>query len=331
MVFLHAIRYPLYAGKVPCQINSIPLRFTHVPKSLNIRILQKAALCFLAMVFVACRSDGDDGLSPLRKKFAAFPKDGLRQTPILPTPNENIINSAYLGYTARTPGNDTYGMPGWTRNFGSRFHKGADILPTKWTTTGENIEIEYVDNKTHDSFTRVEKVKIPQDEVYAILDGKVVVENVDQRRSGYGKYVILEHRWADGTPFLSMYCHLSRIDIDQGDVIEQGTQIGIMGQTSSNSGGRRFLKAIPHMHFEIGRVIDDNFASTKAARRLDPPNFSGKYDPRNIQPYNPLEFLKTFGAITHGEFQDRRKKPAGTQKKQESSAGMLFAPANQSA
>jgi murein DD-endopeptidase MepM/ murein hydrolase activator NlpD len=288
---------------------SISLRFCGVVKRLNISILH-----FMVAVFLGCGAAGpavardrDDGLSPLRKKFAQFPSAGLKQKPILPTPNDQIINEECLGYAARTPGNPTYGMPGWTRNFGARFHKGIDILPTKWTTTSENIEIEYVDNRTRKSFTRIEKVKVPKDEVYAILDGKVVVENTDPKKSGYGKYVVLEHQWADGTTFLSMYCHLSQIEVDRGETITRGTQIGMMGQTSSNAGGRKFLKAIPHMHFEVGRVINENFASTKTSQGLYPINFSGKYDPRNMQPYNPVEFLRKFEAIPYSELEDRRK------------------------
>jgi murein DD-endopeptidase MepM/ murein hydrolase activator NlpD len=264
------------------------------------------SLLLLGGVSSGFARDQDDGLSPLRKKFAEFPKDGLTQTPILPTPNDKISDPECAGYAARTPGNETYGKPGWTRNFGGRFHKGVDILPTKWTEAKEKVEIEYVDNRTRKTFTRIEPVKIPKDEIYAILDGTVVVENINERKSGYGKYVILEHKWADGSRFLSMYCHLARVDVDLGDDVKQGDQIGLMGQTSNNSGGRRFLKAIPHMHFEVGRVINDNFASTKTAKRMSPPTLGGKYDPRNMQPYNPIEFLKRFKAITYSEFKGKK-------------------------
>jgi murein DD-endopeptidase MepM/ murein hydrolase activator NlpD len=301
---------------------TISLRCIGVAKSLNGKVLRSAALLLTAMALVGWRDD-DDGLSPLRKKFAEFPAAGLTQTPVLPTPNVKIFGDGYDGYAARTPGNETYGMPGWSRNFGRRFHKGVDILPTKWTTTNEKVEIEYVDNKTRNSFTRVENVKIPQDEIYAILDGKVVVENTDPLRSGYGKYVVLEHRWANGTPFLSMYCHLARVEVDEGDIIERGTKIGVMGQTSSNAGGRRFLKVIPHVHFEVGRVINDNFAATKTSQQLYPPNFSGKYDPRNMQPYNPLEFLKKFDAIPCEELQQKKR---GGGRKQEGAARTFFGP-----
>jgi murein DD-endopeptidase MepM/ murein hydrolase activator NlpD len=258
-------------------------------------------------------------LSPLRKKFAKFPDAGLKQTPVLPTPNENLLKPDYEGFAARTPGNDDYGMPGWSRNFGRRFHKGVDIMPTKWTTTSEKVRIEYVDTKTRKSFDQVDRVRIPQDEIYAILDGKVVVENTDPSRSGYGKYVILEHEWANGAKFLSMYCHLARVDVDQGERVRRGDQIGIMGQTSSNAGGRRFLKAVPHMHFEIGRVINENFAATKTSKGLSPPNLGGKYDPRNMQPYNPLEFLKKFKAMTYADFREKNTESAGKSSRDESS------------
>lgn len=257
-------------------------------------------------------------LSPLLKKFADFPEAGLKTVPVLPTPNEDIYNENYFGYAARTDGNETYGMPGWTRNFGQRFHKGVDILPTRWTTTNEKVEIVYVSTKTHRSYSRLENVKIPHDEVYAILDGKVVVENTDASKSGYGKYIMLEHLWADGTRFISMYAHLAKVDVDEGDFVKEGERIGIMGQTSSNSGDRNFLKAIPHTHFEVGRVIDQNFAFTRTSKQLYPRNFSGKYDPRNIQPYNPLEFLKKFRAITYVEFQRRTKKLTEDERRKES-------------
>lgn len=307
----------------------MPLVLKTVAKGLNTNHFRKISLSlFWAVVLLNWPSVSFAGLSPLRTKFAEFPPAGLKRAPILPTPNEDIFKEDYLGYAARTDGNETYGMPGWTRNFGRRFHKGVDIVPTKWTTTDDKIEIEYASSKTRRSrsqyYTRLENVRIPQDEIYAILDGKVVVENTDSSRSGYGKYVMLEHLWADGTRFISMYAHLARIDVDEGDFVKQGTRLGIMGQTSSNSGDRRFLKAIPHMHFEVGRVIDEDFASTETSRRLNPKNFSGKYDPRNIQPYNPLEFLKKFRAITYTEFQERMKRLADNEKKQESSVRTFF-------
>ncbi len=231
--------------------------------------------------------------------FLEPPACGLRQRPLLPTPNTHILDEDMTGYAARTRTNDEYGLPGWTRSLGSRFHKGVDVVPVAYERSSETVRIEYYDPKSHRSFSCKEAVLIPRDEISSILDGEVVVANRDFKRSGYGRYVMIQHHFADGSPFISMYAHLDRLEVEQGDHVERGRRIGWMGQTSSNPEGRRYLMAIPHCHFEVGRVINPDFASTTAARMLSPPMLGGKYDPRNIQPYSPVAFLKTFHAQAH--------------------------------
>ena len=219
-------------------------------------------------------------LSSLTLVFADLPSAGLRQTPILPTGNDSLLTGGR--YAAYTQGNENYGMPGWTRNNGTRFHQGVDILPRLFTTSGQ-----------------------PKDPIYAILDGRVVVANSDPGRSGYGKYVMLEHTWADGRPFVSLYAHLASVGVRRGDRVAQGATIGIMGTTSRDPIGRRYLRAMPHCHFEVGRLIDSNFSLTRASRHLSPPNFSGNYDPRNVQRYNPVEFLKKYDAYRYRPVQQQ--------------------------
>jgi hypothetical protein len=237
-----------------------------------------------------------EALTPLLHVFAEFPSEGLSQRPCLPTPNTKLLDGDTDGFAARTRTNPTYGLPGWTRGQGSRFHKGVDILPVEAEESGRTVTIEYYDPKTSRSFSKDEPVLIPRDEVYAVLDGSVVVANTRSERSGYGRYVMIEHEFRDGTPFISMYAHLERVDVSEGQAVHRGERVGMMGRTSSKSEGRRYLSAIPHCHFELGRVVDKNFASTKAARALSPPMLGGKYDPRNIQPYNPVSFLREFRA-----------------------------------
>ena len=232
--------------------------------------------------------------NPLTRKFAELPMVGLNQRPILPTANHDLFNRDSLGFVARSADNEAYGMPGWTRDLGQRFHKGVDILPVRWKTTGERMYVNYTDHSTGRAFSRWEKVKIPADAVYAILDGRVVISNPNEKRSGYGKYVMLEHHWGDGTPFVSLYAHLSRVEVQKGAFVRQGMRIGLIGQTSNNPGGRYYLKFIPHLHFEVGCVIDPGFGFREDLEGLVP--LSGPYDPRNIQPYQPLEFLSRFCA-----------------------------------
>lgn len=56
---------------------------------------------------------------------------------------------------------------------------------------------------------------------------------------GYGCHVIVNH----GNGYQTLYAHLSRYDVDAGQSVSQGQQIGIMGSTGRSTG--------THLHFEI--------------------------------------------------------------------------------
>ncbi|MCB0229298.1 MAG: M23 family metallopeptidase, partial [Anaerolineae bacterium] len=56
---------------------------------------------------------------------------------------------------------------------------------------------------------------------------------------GYGNYVVIRH--PDG--YVTLYGHLSRIDVSQGDYVARGQQIGAVGSTGRSTG--------PHLHFEV--------------------------------------------------------------------------------
>lgn len=56
---------------------------------------------------------------------------------------------------------------------------------------------------------------------------------------GYGCHVIVDH----GNGFQTLYAHLSRIDVNAGQNVGQGQQIGVLGSTGRSTG--------PHLHFEI--------------------------------------------------------------------------------
>ena len=62
-----------------------------------------------------------------------------------------------------------------------------------------------------------------------------------------GNTVWLDH----GAGLLSMLCHLSRIDVQPGDVLQPGDQIGAVGATGRVTG--------PHLHWSVSlnRVMVD--------------------------------------------------------------------------
>ena len=56
---------------------------------------------------------------------------------------------------------------------------------------------------------------------------------------GYGLAVVLDH----GGALATLYGHLSRLDVQPGDVVRRGDRIGLVGSTGASTG--------PHLHFEV--------------------------------------------------------------------------------
>lgn len=63
---------------------------------------------------------------------------------------------------------------------------------------------------------------------------------------GYGLFVRIHHVDED---YVTVYAHLSRITVDDGDFVERGYIIGEVGRT----GNADYDDMLPHLHFEIRR------------------------------------------------------------------------------
>lgn len=77
------------------------------------------------------------------------------------------------------------------------------------------------------------------DPVYAVGSGTVIFRGWSTW--GYGYTVVVAHG-----PVMSLYAHLSEIDVWCGQVVEGGQRIGGLGNSGNSSG--------PHVHFEIRNV-----------------------------------------------------------------------------
>jgi len=107
-----------------------------------------------------------------------------------------------------------------------------------------------------DPFTKARKMHWGMDftaprgtPVYASGDGKI--KRADNRASGYGKHIRLEH----GYGYMTIYAHLSRYNVKVGEKVKRGDLIGFVGSTGRSEA--------PHLHYEVW----------KDGERINPINF----------------------------------------------------------
>lgn len=94
--------------------------------------------------------------------------------------------------------------------FGSTNHKGVDICNVGYTSS-----------------------------IYAVKSGKVLLTNTSGYGGGYGNYVVIDH----GGGLTTLYAHMSSVKVSEGQMVSQGTVIGITGSTGASTG--------PHLHYEV--------------------------------------------------------------------------------
>jgi murein DD-endopeptidase MepM/ murein hydrolase activator NlpD len=94
-----------------------------------------------------------------------------------------------------------------TSKFGMRWgrmHTGIDLTGNKSIRASDNGVVEFVGNRT-----------------------------------GTGKTIIINHK----NGYKTLYGHLNSYNVSEGDIVEKGDKIGIMGNTGHSTG--------VHLHFEI--------------------------------------------------------------------------------
>ncbi|MCH1624789.1 M23 family metallopeptidase [Ferdinandcohnia quinoae] len=75
------------------------------------------------------------------------------------------------------------------------------------------------------------------DKIYAVIEGKVKKSYYSS--SSYGNVIFIEHP----NGYETVYAHLSKRSVEEGDMVERGQIIGDIGSTGRSTG--------PHLHFEV--------------------------------------------------------------------------------
>lgn len=86
--------------------------------------------------------------------------------------------------------------------------------------------------------------------ILAAASGQVVISRSSGWNGGYGNYIVLSHY--NGTQ--TLYGHLSKTYVSDGDTVVQGQVIGLSGTTGESTG--------PHLHFEVRGAY--NFMADKS-------------------------------------------------------------------
>jgi len=74
-------------------------------------------------------------------------------------------------------------------------------------------------------------------DIYSTGKGKVIIS--EKSKSGYGYHVIVDH----GYGYQTLYGHMSKIMVKQGQEVKRGEILGLVGNTG--------LSSAPHLHYEV--------------------------------------------------------------------------------
>ena len=118
---------------------------------------------------------------------------------------------------------------------------GTKVIPSvgtgtfAWPTIGGYVSSQ----KGYRWGRKHEGIDIARPSNYTIAASDNGIVTTAGRHATYGKYIVVDHN----NGFETLYAHLSKINVSVGQVVEQGSTIGIMGSTGRSTG--------THLHFEV--------------------------------------------------------------------------------
>lgn len=119
--------------------------------------------------------------------------------------------------------------------------KIARMTPSIWPASSQTISSGFGIRK--DPFTQTARfhngIDISgklNDPIFAAADGLIISTGNDRQK---GNYITIDH----SNGFRTVYMHLNKINVNQGDSVNKGEQIGSMGSTGRSTG--------THLHYEV--------------------------------------------------------------------------------
>jgi murein DD-endopeptidase MepM/ murein hydrolase activator NlpD len=164
----------------------------------------------------------------IRNQIAGSP-DLIGEAPLIPSMRETLAEYNYLRTTNLSRRSRTV----FTRH-------DTNVLPGLWPITGrlmggfgERTDPFSGEGARHTGVDIAAPTGTP---VKATADGVIVSAGW---YGGYGRCVIIDH----GNGYQTLYGHLSKIDVMDGEEIRQGETLGRVGMTGRATG--------PHLHYEV--------------------------------------------------------------------------------
>ena len=95
--------------------------------------------------------------------------------------------------------------------------------------------------------------------ISSVEKGTVVWAGVQR---GYGNCVEVKHTTENGTVYYTFYSHLARIDVVEGQEIQQGSVVGIQGGDPNRDPNPGYSTG-SHLHFEIRKSAGGDFVNPR--------------------------------------------------------------------
>lgn len=132
----------------------------------------------------------------------------------------------------------------------------------------------YVESETENPHTGVDIDASLHTPILAAADGKVVfcgyglALGKGNTKDPYGLAVVIRHNFSfEGQSILTVYAHMEKITVEEGQFVQTGETIGNVGITGNTSG--------PHVHFEVRLEKDGKYTIQNPELWMAPPINNG--------------------------------------------------------